>query len=327
MATSRKAWIYSALVVTAGVLCGTASAQTNYPSRPVKIVVAIGPGSATDSFARMLAEALRNDLKGDFIVENKPGAAGTIGGAFIAKAKPDGYTIGVLHSSVVTTAPAITPGLSYDPRKDFTWLGNTVSNPIVLLVPGNSPFKTLEELVAASKKDPEKYTTGIIGMGTHSHFNLELLKQASGAGLTRVPYSGGTGPVITDLLGGQVTSASLIWAGLGDFVRSDKMRVLAATSPLKGFPDVPTFASKGYPQVHLEVFLSVVGPAGMPKEVVDKLVPAIERAVKNPKNAAVIDTNGYRINYEPPAKLAETVSKELDVVIPLARKIGLTVKE
>jgi tripartite-type tricarboxylate transporter receptor subunit TctC len=327
MATTRRLWICSALAAATCAAFGTASAESTYPSRPVKIVVAIGPGSATDAFARMLAEALRNDLKGDFIVENRAGAGGTIGGSFIAKSKPDGYTIGVLHSSVVTTAPAITPGLTYDPRKDFTWLGNTVSNPIVLLVAGNSPFKTLEELVAAAKKEPEKYTTGIIGMGSHSHFNLELLKQHSGAGLTRVPYAGGTGPVITDLLGGQVTSASLIWAGLGDFVRSGRMRVLAATSPLKGFPDVPTFASKGYPEAHLEVFLSVVAPAGLPKEISDKLVPAIERAVKNPKSASVIDANGYRINYEPPATAAETVSKELDVVIPLARRLGLSVKE
>jgi tripartite-type tricarboxylate transporter receptor subunit TctC len=324
---SRRLWIYSALAAAASAMFGAASAQDTYPSRPVKIVVAIGPGSATDSFARMLAESLRNDLKGDFIVENRPGAGGTIGGAYIARSKPDGYTIGVLHSSVVTSAPAITPGITYDSRKDFTWLGNTVSNPVVLLVPGNSPFKKLEDLIAAAKKEPDKYSTGIIGMGSHSHFNLELLKQASGAGLTRVPYSGGTGPVITDLLGGQVTSASLIWAGLSDFVRSDKMRVLAATSPLKGFPNVPTFASKGYPDVHLEVFLSVVAPAGLPKEISDKLVPAIERAVKNPKNAAVIDTNGYRINYEPPAKAAETVSKELDMLVPLARKLGLSVKE
>jgi tripartite-type tricarboxylate transporter receptor subunit TctC len=202
-----------------------------------------------------------------------------------------------------------------------------VSNPIVLLVPANSPFKKLEDLISAAKKEPGKYSTGIIGMGSHSHFNLELLKQTSGAGLNRVPYSGGTAPILNDIVGGQVDSASLIWAGLGEFVKSGKMRILAATSPLKGFPDVPTFQSKGYPKVHLEVFLSVVAPAGLPKEISAKLVPAIERIVKDPKNAETMERLGYRLNYESPAKAAETVNGELDIVSPLARQLGLTTLE
>jgi tripartite-type tricarboxylate transporter receptor subunit TctC len=327
MALSIRVLIGSALAAVACVMSSPAMAQSKYPNRPVKIVVALGPGSATDAFARMLADSLHTDLNGTFIVENKAGAGGVIGTSFVAKSKPDGYTIGVLHSSVLTTAVAITPNLTYDPRKDFTWLGNTVSNPLVLAVPANSQFKTLEDLIAAAKKEPGKYSTGIIGMGTHSHFNLELLKQSSGADLNRVPYSGGTGPVINDLLGQQIDSASLVWSGLSEFVRADKMRVLAATTKLKGFPDIPTFASKGYPQVHLEVFLGVVAPAGLPKDISDILVAAIERAVKNPKNVATMENLGYRIAYERPEKLADTVNKELDVVIPLARKIGITVKE
>jgi tripartite-type tricarboxylate transporter receptor subunit TctC len=324
MTGEMKAWIAALVAAAICATTGPLAAQDPYPSRTVKIVVALGPGSATDSFARILADGLRTELKGDFIVENKPGAGGVIGGNFITRAKPDGYTLGVLHSSVLTTAPAIQKTASYDPRKDFTWLGNTVSNPIVLLVPANSPFKKLEDLISAAKKEPGKYSTGIIGMGSHSHFNLELLKQSSGAGLNRVPYSGGTAPILNDIMGGQVDSASLIWAGLGEFVKGGKMRVLAATSPLKGFPDVPTFQSKGYPKVHLEVFLSVVAPAGLPREISDKLVPAIERIVKDPKNAETMERLGYRLNYEPPAKAAETVNGELDIVSPLARQLGLT---
>jgi tripartite-type tricarboxylate transporter receptor subunit TctC len=322
-----RRWMCTALAACASMAAGLAIAQEKYPSRPVKIVVPIGPGSAVDSFARMLGESLRNDLKGDFIVENRAGAGGTIGGAFIAKSKPDGYTIGVLNSSVLTTAPVVQTTVTYDPRKDFTWLGNTVSIPIVLLVPGNSPFKTLDDLVAAAKKEPGKYNTGIIGMGSHSHFNLELFKQSSGADLNRVAYSGGTGPILTDLVGGQIDSASLVWAGVTDFVRSGRLRVLATTSPLKEFPSVPTFASKGYPKVHLEVFFPVVGPAGMPKEATAALVPAIERALTKPQNAALIENLGYRINYEPPAKQAETVRNELEVVQPLAKQLELTVKQ
>ncbi len=306
---------------------GAAVAQESYPARPVKIVVAIGPGSATDSFARLLAEGLRSELKGDFIVENKPGAGGVIGGNFIARAAPDGYTIGVLHSSVVTSITAIQTSVQYDPRKDFTYLGNTVSNPVVLVVPNASPFKKLEDLVDAAKKDPGKYSTGIIGMGSHSHFNLELLKLSSGAGLTRVPYSGGTSQIVADLLGNQVASASLVWAGLSEFVKDGKIRALASTSTLKDFPEVPTFESKGYPKVHLEVFLSVVAPAGLPKGIQDKLVPAIERIVKKPETEQLMSRLGYRVNYEPPAQAWKTVSDELDFIVPLAKQLGLTARE
>ncbi len=327
MVKNRKSWIVALCTVVSGTLAGPVLAQDKYPNRPVKIVVALGPGSATDSFARMLAEGLRTELKADFFVENKPGVGGVLGGNYLAKSVPDGYTLGVFHSSVVTTAPAIQKSAQYDPRKDFTYLGNTVSNPVVLLVPGSSPFKKLEDFVEAAKKDPTKYSTGIIGMGSHSHFNLELLKLSSGAGLTRIPYSGGTGPIIADLVGNQVNSASLIWAGLSEFIKDGRIRALAATSPLKGFPDVPTFESKGYPKVHLEVFLAVVAPAGLPKEVSDRLVPAIERIVKNPKNEEKMNSLGYRVNYEPPAKAAQTVKDELESVIPLAKQLGLTAQE
>ncbi|VCU71503.1 Tripartite tricarboxylate transporter family receptor [Pigmentiphaga humi] len=327
MAENRRLWGVALLAAAACAAAVPALAQDKYPSRPVKIVVAIGPGSATDSFARLLAEGLRTELKGDFIVENKAGAGGVIGGNFIARAAPDGYTLGVLHSSVVTTSPVVQTSVQYDPRKDFTYLGNTVSNPVVLLVPGASPFKKLEDLVDAARKAPGKYNTGIIGMGSHSHFNLELLKESSGAGLTRVPYSGGTSQILADLVGNQVDSASLIWAGLGEFVKDGRVRALAATSQLKDFPNVPTFESKGYPKVHLEVFLAVVAPAGLPKEISDKLVPAIERIVKKPENEETMSRLGYRVNYEPPAKAAQTVKEELDFVAPLARQLGLAAKE
>jgi len=319
----KKRSKYSAAAFALCALFGTATAQDKYPQRPVKIVVALGTGSATDIFARMLAESLRQDLKADFIVENKAGAGGTIGATFITRAKPDGYTIGVLHSSVVTTAAVIMPNLQYDPRKDFTWIGKTVSNPVVLGVAANSRFKTLEDLVAAARKEPGKLTAGIIGVGSHSHFNLELLKIAAGADITRVPYSAGTTPAITGLLGGEIDSTSIVWAGMSEFVKAGRIRILATTSPLKGFPDIPTYASKGYPRSNLEVFLSVVGPAGLPKEVTDALVPAVERAVKDPKNLATLERMGFRVDYESPKQLAETVAKETIVVTEVARTANI----
>jgi tripartite-type tricarboxylate transporter receptor subunit TctC len=304
-------------------LAVTASAESNYPSRPITVVVPLGPGSATDALARLIAESLRTELKTEVIVENKAGAGGVIGGSFVARAKPDGYTIGVFHSSVLTTAVATSPNVTYDPHKDFTPLGNAANNPWVLGVAANSRFKTLEDLIAAAKKEPGKFNCGIIGIGSHSHFNLELLKQASGADISRIPYSTGTGAIIAGLLGGHIDSASMVWAGLSEHVRSGKIRILAASSPLRGFPDVPTLASKGYPQASLEVAFSVVGPAGLPKEVLDVLVSAVERAVKNPKNVATMEKMGFRIAYEGPQQLGQSLEKELSVVTDVARKVGI----
>lgn len=228
-----------------GALCGAAPGAwgaDKYPERPVKIVVPLGAGSATDTFARMLAEALSQDLKGSFVVDNKAGAAGTIGGAAVARAAPDGYTLGVFNSSVVTTAAAITPGLQYDPRKDFTWLAEAGANPLVLVVRADSRFKTLEDFVAAAKKDAGGVSSGLMGRGSHSHFNVELLSMATGAQINAVAYSAGTSQVINAVLGGEIDSASTVLSAVSSFARSGKMRFLATTSPLKDFPNVPTFA-------------------------------------------------------------------------------------
>lgn len=323
MAKTGKFWMGAVAALFMSTLAATATAQGKYPSQTIKVVVPLGPGSATDALARMIAESLRNDLKADVIVENKAGAGGVIGGGYVARAKPDGYTIGVFHSSVLTTAVATSPNVTYDPKKDFTPLGNAANNPWVLGVAANSRFKTLEDLIAAAKKEPGRYNCGLIGVGSHSHFNLELLKQASGADISRIPYSAGTGAILTGLLGGHIDSASMIWAGLSEHVRTGKIRILAASSPLKGFPEVPTFASKGYPQASLEVGNAVVGPAGMPKEVTDVLVPAIKRAIAEPKNVAMMEKLGFSVQYQPPQQLAATLAKELAVVTEVARKAGI----
>jgi tripartite-type tricarboxylate transporter receptor subunit TctC len=323
MARIGKFWMGMAAAALLMSTLTAAWAQGKYPNQTIKVVVPLGPGSATDALARLLAESLRTELKADVIVENKAGAGGVIGGGYVARAKPDGYTIGVFHSSVLSTAVATSPNVTYNPHKDFTPLGNAANNPWVLGVAASSPFKSLEDLIAAAKKEPGKYNCGIIGVGSHSHFNLELLKQASGADISRIPYSSGTGAIIAGLLGGHIDSASMVWAGLSEHVRTGKIRILAASSPLKGFPDVPTFASKGYPQASLEVGNAVVGPAGMPKEVTDVLVPAIKHAIADPKNVAIMEKLGFRVLYQPPQQLAESLAKELAVVTEVARKAGI----
>jgi tripartite-type tricarboxylate transporter receptor subunit TctC len=324
---ARVSFLRRLLAVLALSACCAAYPQESYPSRPVKIVVPLGPGAATDSLARLISESLRSELKGSFIVENRPGAGGIVGAAYVASAKPDGYTIGVFHSSVLSAAAAVNPKLGYDPKKDFTPIGIVASNPIALAVAANSKFRTLDDFIAAAKKEPGKYTAGFIGLGSHSHFNLELLRIASSAEITRVPFAGGTGPLITSLLGGQIDAASALWAAFSGQVQGGKLRLIATTSPIREHPEVPTFASKGYPKLNLEVLAVVVGPAGMPTEAIGALVRAVERATVEPKNVAAMEKLGFQVAYGGPQKLASYIAEELAVLSALVKDAGIKLSE
>jgi tripartite-type tricarboxylate transporter receptor subunit TctC len=285
--------------------------------------VPIGTGSATDSLARQLAEALRAELKGDFIVENKTGAGGIIGTDAVAKAKPDGYTLGVFFSSVLTASPAVSSKLPYDPRKDFTPIAIVASNPIVLAVPTDSPYKSLDEFVTAAKKEPNKLTTGFIGIGSHSHFNLELLRIDGGADVNAVPFSGGMSPMLTALLGHQIDSGSALWAAFAPQVRGGKLRLLATATPLKEQPNVPTFGSKGFKRANMDVLSVVVGPAGMPPEVTATLARALEKIVADPKMAASVEKLGYVVTYGGPQRLAAHINEEITLLTQVARKADI----
>lgn len=301
-----------------------AAAQDSYPTRPIRIIVANGPGSGADSMARLLSDALRQELNTDILVENKAGASGLVGGDFVAKSKPDGYTIGLFQASVLTTAAAINPKLPYDPIKDFTPLANLGVNPLAVIVSANSRWSTLGDFLSDAKENPGKRSCGIIGTGSHSHFNLELLSLASGTNILRVPYSGGTGDVITGLLGGHIDCASLVWAGISGQVKSGKFRVLAVTSRIKDLPTIPTFAQVGVPRASLEVFVGMFGPARLPRNVLDRLVPAVERSISDPKMVSNMDRIGFTVAYEGPRELAERIEKELVVVRDVAAQTGIT---
>ncbi len=323
MSMRRKLWLTAAILVLAMSSLGISRAQDKYPSKPVKIVVALGPGSGADALARFLAEYLRRDLQTDFIVENKPGAGGVVGGDFLAKSKPDGYTMALFHASVVSTATVVNPNVSYDPIRDFTPIATLVTNPLALVVNAASKWNTLEQLLDDAKKAPGKIGCGIIGVGSHTHFNLELLKIASGANINRVPYSAGSGPIITGLLGGHIDCTSLVWPAVLGQIKAGKFRALAVTSRIKEFPQIPTFASRGYPQASLEVFFALFGPANLPREVMDKLVPALDRIMKDAEVQDKLEKIGFEILYEGPAQLADRLKKELVVVRDVARKAGV----
>jgi tripartite-type tricarboxylate transporter receptor subunit TctC len=319
----RKISLGAAALLVAVALAGTAPAQEPYPSKPIKIVIPLGPGSGNDVVTRILAGSLEKELKTRIEVEYKAGGGGgVIGADFVATSKPDGYTLGTLNSSIFTNAPVFNP-VPFDPIKSFTPIARLGAGSIVLAVNAGSPFKTFEDFMAHARKNPGKATCGTTGAATVGNLDLELLKAAAKVQITHVPYKAGSGPNIAALMGGHIDCAMQLWPVLVNHVRGGKLRALATVSPLREFPKVPTFAAKGFPSVDLEVWFGFFGPAKLPANVMAKLTPAFEKALKDAENIAKLEKLGWNVQYEGSAAVAARIKKELDAVRELVKKAGI----
>jgi tripartite-type tricarboxylate transporter receptor subunit TctC len=321
------------LLIGTAVALGLFAAQLSwsqeaYPGKPVRLVVALGPGSGADALARFLAaEPLRRELQTPIIVENRPGAGGTLGGEYVTKSKPDGYTLALLHSSVVTSEPLLNRTVQYDPLKDFAPVATLVTSPLAIIVSAGARWSNLAQLIDEAKASPGKVNCGLIGEGNASHFNLELLRLASGASMTRVPFPAGSGAIVTALLGGHIDCTSLTWSAVEGQVRAGKLRLLASTSRIRDLPQVPTFAAEGFPRVNLEVFYGVYAPAGLPGEVLGKLASAFEKVMKDPGNIETVRKLGFEPMYQDSAQLGERLKREVQVVKELVKDAGIAPRQ
>jgi tripartite-type tricarboxylate transporter receptor subunit TctC len=319
----RKISALFVLFLFALVFSGAVSAQDKYPSKPIKIIIPLGPGSGNDVVTRIISESLEKDLKTQIQVEYKAGGGGGVVGAdFVAKSKPDGYTLGTLNSSVLTNAPVFNP-VPYDPVKDFTPIARLGTGTVLLVVNEPSPWKTLEEFLDYARKNPGKATCGTTGTASVGNLDLELLKAAAGVQITHVPYKAGSGPNIAALLGGHIDSAMQLWPVLVSHVRGGKFRPVASVSPLKEFPQVPTFAQKGFPSVNIEIWFGFYGPANLPKDVLARLDRAFEKALREAENVAKLEKIGWTVDYEGTTEVSERIKKELAAVRELVIKAGI----
>lgn len=272
-----------ALLALAGGLAWAGPAAAAYPDRTVKIIVPFAVGGITDVAARMIATELSQRLGQSVVVENKPGAAGTIGAAFVAKAPPNGYTIFMGASSTHALAPALNPDLPYDPVKDFAPIVPVISAPNVLVVRPDSPYRTLGQLIEAARADPGKLTHGGTGVGASPHLSITLLKQRAGVDITDVFYTG-AGPAQTALLGGHITMTFDSVATSRPKIEANQFRPLAVTSAtrLEVLPDVPTVAESGYPGYEVVVWFALWAPAGTSPEIVQRLNVEVNQILKTP---------------------------------------------
>jgi len=277
----KMARLVAALVVTS---LTTIAAAQDYPgNKPIKLVVPFPAGGGTDIFARVIGNKLAETLKWVVVVDNKPGAGGNIGIDAVAKSPPDGYTIGLGQTSNLAINPSLYAKLPYDPLKDLVPIVLVADAPLVLVVPANSPFKTVADVVAAAKKKPGDVTFGSPGNGTVAHLTGELFQMAAGVKFQHIPYKG-SAQALTDLMGGQVqVYMSSIPTALSH-IKGGKLRALAVTSPKRApsLPDVPTIAEAGYKGFDANTWFGLVAPAGTPAPIVTKINAEVNRILKMP---------------------------------------------
>jgi tripartite-type tricarboxylate transporter receptor subunit TctC len=264
------------------MLASSVHAQT-YPSRPVRVIVPFPPGGTTDIVARLVADRLGSTLGQPAVIENRGGAGGAIGASEIARAAPDGYTLGLATVSTHGVNPAINPKLPYDAERDFTPISNLASVPNVVSANPSTGIADLKALIEKAKASPGKITYASAGNGSLSHMLGELFKSSTGTDLLHVPYKG-VGPALNDTLGGQV---NILFDNLPSslpHIQSGKLRALAVSSPsrLDFLPDVPTFAEAGVPQLNDPSWFGLVGPAKLPPAVVSRVHQAVAQALATP---------------------------------------------
>ena len=302
-----------------------ASAQ-QYPTKPVTIVVPFAAGGPTDTVARAVGQAMEKSLGTTVIVENKPGAGGTIGVADVARAQPDGYRV-LVHHIGMATAPALYRKLPFDPLKDLEYVGLINDVPMTLIVRTTLPANSVRELIGYVRQNRDKVTLANAGIGAASHLCGLLFQQAIETDLTTVPYKG-TAPAITDLIGGQVDILCDQTTNTTEQIRGGKVKALALTAPrrLESLKDLPTAAEAGLPGFELSIWHGMYAPKGTPKPVVDRLVAALQSALKDAglqKRFADLGSTVVTPDKQTPEALGRHLRAEIDKWTPIIKKAGV----
>ena len=325
MSFLRKYLINICASFAACLVMSSACADPTFPNRPINLVVAFGPGTGSDTIARILSEKMREILGSPVTVENRLGGGGVIGTEYVARAKPDGYTLTMGTTSSLGTTPVLNPNAKYDVKKDFAFISGLAKSDYVIITstrPG-SP-QTLGELLAQLKKEPSSFASA--GVGTITHLATEMLLHKASLSATHVPYKG-SGQVIIDVAAGQVLFATDSPSAALPLIQSGKLRALAVTGPtrLSALPDVPTVAESGFPGFQVLAWWCLAAPAGTPEAVINKLSDAAQKAVASPEITARL----RKMEIEPmlmnAAELTDFINKDIPAWTNFIRSSGIKI--
>ncbi len=315
--------IARASIALLALAAATQAAAQAYPTKPIRLVVPFPPGGAVDFYARVVQQPLSEALGQTVVIDNKAGASGMVGAEVVAKSPPDGYTLLIGNIASLAINVGIYPKMPYDPLKDFTPIVRTVDVNYVLVVHPSVPVKTVAELVAYAKANPGKLSYGSAGSGSLPHLGTELFKAQTGVDMVHVPYKGG-GPMVTDLLGGSVQVVIGDQANLMPHVATGKLRALAVATPRRSpnAPDLPTIAESGVPGFDATAWQGVVGPAGMPADVVVRLNEAFNKVMAMPAVREKLVGGGLEPVGGTPEQFGRFIASEIAKWTKTAKDVG-----
>jgi tripartite-type tricarboxylate transporter receptor subunit TctC len=298
-----------------------------YPNKPVRMIVPFAPGGASDFVGRILQPRLSELLGTQIVVENRPGASGNIGLDAAAKAAPDGYTLFLGNVGTIALNPAVFQKLSVVPTRDFIHVTQVVDVPGVLVIHPDVKANSVKDLVAIAKAYPGKLNYASPGSGSQNRLETEVFRKvAGGLDMVHVPYKGGAGPAVAGLAGGETHMMFVTASSAMTFVKNGRIKLLAVTSGkrLAAFPDTPTMAESGYPELTSGSWQGVFVPAGTPKEVVDKLYGAVIETMKSPEVVQRLATGGVDVVTSKPGEFSKFVQSETDRWGRAVREAGAT---
>ena len=305
----QKLFVYALSLGT--LFASAAIAQNNYPSKPINFIVPYGAGGSADSRSRQIAQKMSLILKQPIVIDNKPGAGGNIGTEFIARAAPDGYTIGMGNFAPMAVNKTLFGNLRYDPEVDLSPVMLIEKGPLVLVVNPNSPYKTIGDIVAAAKAKPGTLTFSSGGIGGSHQLSAELFELNAGISMIHVPYKSGSA-ALTDLMAGNVDIMFDQMYSAVPSIKADKLRPIAITSKKRSplLPNVPSFAELGYPKVEVLNWQGLIVPKGTPKAIIDKLNAAANEALKDPGIREIMLAQGNEIGGGSPAEFSALIKSE-----------------
>ncbi len=321
---SRRQMVAIGLATASVVVGSTAWAQA-YPNKVIRLQVPFAPGGTTDIIARVMSEPLAKSLGQSVVVENKAGGGGVVGATELARTPPDGYVIGVATVSTTAANPAINPKIAYNTLTDFTPITNIAATPNVIAVHPSFPAKDLKAFIAELKKSPGKYSYASSGTGGIGHLQTELFKNLTNTFITHIPYRG-AGPALNDTIGGQVP---IIFDNLPSalpHIKAGRLVALAVAAPqrLAVLPDVPTFKEMGLEPVNRMAYYGLIGPKGLPQDVVDKVYNASKQALADPAVRKRIEDTGSLIVGNSPSEFTAQIKAEFDVYKDVVAKQKLS---
>lgn len=323
MTLTRRSLLLPLAIGSLALASQVVHAQESYPDRAITMVIPFPPGGGGDAQGRLIAQKLGEKLGQSVVVDNRPGAGTTVGAAYVAKARPDGYTLLMTSSSTFTLNPAIRPALPYDPVKSFEPIGIVSRVGLVLLANVAEPFNSPKELITAVKAAPEKYSYATFGAGTSAHFTAELAQQLWGTHMVHIPYKG-SAPAMTDLIGGQIPLSFDTVTAATPMVRAGKVKALAIStakrSPL--LPLVPTLTELGYP-VALDAWGALVAPQGLKPAVRRKLETALAAVMADVAVKKTLADQGVDATFVPGAEVLPIVERELALMRATAQRAGI----